>query len=781
MSKTLLMGSVCAISLSVLFVADVSAQAPDQTAESRRIDTVTVTAQRREEDIQDVPISISAYGAEFIEESGVETLYDISLYSPNLTISTASSPTNQRIAIRGVGSVSNNAIEPSVGVFVDGVYYPRSGSVLGNLIDIEAIEVLRGPQGTLFGRNTPMGAINIRTQAPSRDGFDHRFEAGFGSQNAYSVANTISGPVNDSVAFRLSAKRTERDGYGDNLLTGETFGAQDDFNIRGKLAFDLTPELDVTVSADYGALNSDGNTIELLNGTETPVFLGTLGALFGPAATGVLTSDPYDHDIYQVHNDRIEDEQWGLSVDASYQLNSGHVFRSITSYREWQASNREQALRLPADVIPRVTDYTTDTFSQEFQLLSPSGERFDYLAGLFYYDETYTIDQDFDLGPQFCIPVVAGLAGLAAAQGCAAAPQIGASNGEFDQSLRSFAAYGQGTFHVNEQWSFTLGGRFTTDEKTGDFTNTVTNPFVIALGLRDNDVQLDLDAGDYGDTDAFTYFANASYFLADEIMLFGTISSGFKSGGFNAEGTFPNLTRDQRGYAPEFTTNYEIGLKSQLFDNTLQLNVTLYSMDIEDFQDRAFDGLSFRVLNAGELRQQGVEADFIWAPLDQLRVLGGASYLDSEFQDYRFASPLPGGAPQDLTGERNHFAPEWQSSLVIDWTDRFNLIDNTEFFLRAETQYIGEQNVGATTNLNPQSIQDAYQLFNAGLGLRADDRSWEVRVFGRNLGHEGYCVSTFDQPLGGPLGAINPVTNTTAQRCVVGEPLTWGATLTLRR
>ncbi|MEE4210966.1 MAG: TonB-dependent receptor, partial [Parvularcula sp.] len=138
-----------------------------------------------------------------------------------------------------------------------------------------------------------------------------------------------------------------------------------------------------------------------------------------------------------------------------------------------------------------------------------------------------------------------------------------------------------------------------------------------------------------------------------------TVSTGFKSGGFNSEGAFPNLTRDQRGFAPEETTNYELGFKSQLLNNTLQLNATVFRMDIEDFQDRAFDGITLLVRNAGELRQQGIETDFIWAPIDQLSFIGGVSYLDSEFEEYLGASPLPGGAPQDLSGERNHFSPEW--------------------------------------------------------------------------------------------------------------------------
>jgi len=779
MYKSILLSGAClALIPHVSFAQEAVA---DEAADQRRLTTVTVTAQKRAQDIQDVPISISAYGAEFIEESGVETLSDIALYSPNFSIAKSAQVTNQRIIVRGVGSVGNSAIEPSVGVFIDGVYYPRSGSVVGNLIDLEGIEVLRGPQGTLFGRNTPVGALNIRTKNASRNEFESLLDLGFGSFDAYTVGASVSGPINDAVAFRISGKYNERGGFGDNLLTGEEHGAQDNLNLRGKLDFDIAPNFNLVLSADYGEVNSDGSTNEFLNGTASPRFLGTLRTLFGPDAVNVVTNDPYDHDIYQDHRDTLTDEQWGLSANAEYELDTGHIIRSITSYREWDASLFESALRLPAQLFPRRTEYATETFSQELQLLSPEGEAFEYVTGLFFYDESYVIDTDFDFGAQFCVPVVAALAGGPAAQACAAGPQTSVSDSDFDQDLQSWAAYGQGTWHVSDAWSVTLGGRYTTDDKTGDFIDIVNNPLVAALSIRVPDAQLGLDAGDYGDTDAFTYFANTSYFPTDDIMVFATISSGFKSGGFNSEGAFPALTREQRGFGPESTTNYELGIKSQFFENTLQLNATLFRMDIEDYQARAFDGLSFRTQNAGELRQQGLETDFVWAPLKQLTLTGGLSYLDSEFQDFQNASSLPGGQPQDLKGQSAHFSPEWQGSLVADWSDDLPTWNGAQYFLRAETQYMGEHNAGGNTNQNPQTIQDAYQLYNARIGLRAPDGAWEVNLFGRNLSDEGYCRTMFAQPFGPQFGATNPTTNTTAIRCAVGDPLTWGAQLKIRR
>lgn len=777
-------------------------------------DEVIVTATKRAESIQDVPISISAYGAEFIEDSGVQDLRDIALYSPNFTISNSSQLSNSRIAIRGVGSVGNAGIEPSVGVFIDGVYYPRPGSVIGNLMDIQAVEVLRGPQGTLFGRNTPMGALNVRTKSPSFSGFEGNYELGYGSQNALNVGASVNVPLGENTAARFSGKYTDRDGFGDNLITGENFGGRNDLNLRGKLAYEPTDNLSINLTADYGKINSEGQTIEYLNSADSPILRGTLDTLIGldPSLTvnglDLLTDNPFDHDIYQDHRDDLDDTQWGLAGEITYLMDSGHEIKSITAKRSWDADYFESAIRLPIQLFPRKTEYENDTFSQEFQLLSPTGGAFDYLVGAFYYKEDYTISQDFDLGSEFCNPVVFGTlfgqaqrgegpfstanggpgplpagaafaAATAQANQCDALPQVDASDSDFDQDLESFAIFGQGTWHPTDALSLTLGGRYTTDSKTANFTNVVNNPFVIGLGVRANESQLDLNIDEFGfDTSKFTYFANASYDVSDDVMVFATTSTGYKSGGFNTDGVFPALTRQQRIFGPEDTTNYELGVKSTLADGMVQLNVTAFRTDIEGFQDRAFDGISFITRNVGSLRQQGIEADGVFKPMDQLSFIAGASYLNSEFTDYDNASPLPGGPVQDLTGERNHFAPKFQGSLVADWTDSLDAFGGSFYFLRGEVQHTGSQNVGGNTNQNPQSVQDSYNLLNARVGLRADDDRWEFSLWGKNLSDEGYCLTIFDQPFAPQLNGVRNLTG--PQRCAVGAPTTYGIELKFR-
>ncbi|MGI9248056.1 MAG: TonB-dependent receptor, partial [Woeseiaceae bacterium] len=448
-----------------------------------------------------------------------------------------------------------------------------------------------------------------------------------------------------------------------------------------------------------------------------------------------------------------------------------HTIRSITSYRDWEATNKESALRITGDVLPRNHNYTTETISQELQLLSPTDQPLTYVLGLFYYDEEYDIDEDFDAGVDACIPVVFALTqSLPIAQACLAMSQFPATDSDYTQSLTSTAVFAQATYNFTDRFSMTFGARYTDDSKDAAFLQTTPNAIIGSL-FRDPEAVPDLSSDD----SASTWLVNASFHPTDDIMLFGTVSTGFKGGGFNSGGSGVALGRDRRIFQEETSTNYELGVKSKLAEGKATLNVTLYHTELDDFQDRSFDGLSFLTRNAGKRTQQGFEADFILNPVEPLTIFGGVSYLDAEFDSFDEASPLPGNvAPQNLTGETPHFSPEWQGSLVAEWRAAIGT-GNLEWFIRPEYTYIGEQNIGGNTNLNPQSIQDSYGLVNLRLGVAAADGRWQVAAYGKNLGDEGYCEVLFDQPLGAQFGGVDPVANTVPQRCSVGGPETFGA------
>lgn len=720
-----------------------------------------VTAQKRSQSIQDVPISITAFTGDFLEENGVQTIEDVARLTPNFTIQSSAQATNNRIAIRGIGSVGNSAIEPSVGVYIDSVYYPRPGAVIGMLMDIESFEVLRGPQGTLFGRNTPVGALNITTRSPS-DESEVKLEAGAGNYSSYLLGATVNVPLSDSLYSRFSIRYADRDGFGTNLFDGRDFGERDDLMARGKLRYDVSEQTSALLTLDYAKINAGGQGIEVLNSTLTPRFLGTNTALYGDTPA---TEDSYDWVINQNHQDQLTDEQQGISLDISHEFANGVTLRSITAYRDWEALNADVDVRLAVDLLPASTTFETSTFSQELQLSSPAGEEIEWLVGAFYYSEDYTVFDARSAGDGFCVPTIAAAVSPQVAALCLAQPQVGALEADFEQTLESIALFGQSTWNVTETVTATVGLRWTDDQKEGDFVSTINN--VVAGAFRAPEEVLGMERDD----SRVTGMANLSWFPTEDIMLFATYSTGYKSGGFNSQGTAIALGADRRIFGPEDTTNFEFGVKSTLLGGAMTANATLYRTDIDDFQDRAFDGLSFTTLNAGELRQQGLEADLNWLPTQNLRLVAGLSYLDSEYLDFQGAPGLPGGAPQDLTGERRVFSPEWQGSLAGDWT--LPLSDRFEAFVGGSVSWIDEQNIGATSNNNPQTLQEAYTLVNARVGVRSPSGDWELTLFGNNLTDEGYCQVLFDQAFGSQLGAVDAVNNTSVQRCALGAPRTW--------
>jgi len=781
-----------------------------------QIEEIVVTAQKRPENIQNVPISISAFSGGFMESSGIDTLQDLGAYVPNLSLSKSSQTANQRIIIRGVGSVGDSAIEPSVAVFIDGVYYPRSSSVVGAMSDIEIVEVLRGPQGTLYGRNASMGALNISTAGPTEE-FEGRLRASYGNYNAVRVAGTVSNSLSDQTSGRLSFNFSDRDGYGKNTFTGAgndpKFGDWQDYGFRGKLNFTPSDVLDINMTVDYSRVKNESAVIEALSDTVLPAYLGTLSFVLnplGPLPGGDLpeTSNSFDYTVNQDHRDNADDKQWGGILDIDWAVGD-HNIRSITGYRDWNNDTFESALRLPADLLNRVTAYDTRTISQEFQLLSPVGEYLEYVAGLYYYDEKYNIDQHFDLGAAFCPavrnlvtarvtqlrllagddPLVAQAIGAGAGAGALAQCSGGAQNQAistvFQQELTSLAAFGQLTLNINEQLRLTGGTRWTRDNKSGSFNqlvpNTIllppsgTNPLGINLRTIDN-------APDLGfKENKVTWMANVSYDVSSNIMAFATFSTGFKSGGFNSDGANTVIPRI---FESETVNNYELGIKSFLFQNRMIANLTFFRTDIDNFQDRQFDGVNFIVQNVGKLSQNGFELDLQAQPNENFFMVAGLSYLGSEFKSFPNATNLPAivaaaqavGAtppPRDLAGERNHFSPKWQVSLMGEYRDRLGAT-GLGWFLRGEYQHTSSQNVGAETNQNPQSIQSAYDLVNARFGITGIDDRWEVAVFGRNLTDKGYCQTVFNQPIGTTLGLVDPATGGGMQRCVLGAPRTFG-------
>ena len=372
--------------------------APADGEERVRRDVIVVTAQKREEDVQDVPISISAFSAETLEEAGVKDIRDLKFITPGLSFATAPQTTNTRVSIRGIGTSGNTAIEPSVAVFVDGVYVPRVGSLLAGLNDVGAVEVLRGPQGTLFGRNASMGAINIRTSDPGKS-FGGQAGVLMGSFGRVKGDLAVDVPLSDTFRTRLAVMMDTRDGYGTNVLTGKDISYSETQSVRLGAEWDIAPNLTWTVKGDFQRMTGDGIPIStVVKESVTPAAEanwrraldpdGTTGPLIGDVP---ILTNTYTLTVRQESEGNLNDKQYGVSSELTWDLGNDYTVKLISGYRDWKNAQYQQSTGgFPLGLTPRDGRYASESYSNELQIISPDvlGGKLNYVAGLYQYEKT---------------------------------------------------------------------------------------------------------------------------------------------------------------------------------------------------------------------------------------------------------------------------------------------------------------------------------------------------------------------------------------------------------
>lgn len=769
--------------IAAAFVAGPACAQEAQEAESA-VDPgeIIVTAQKRAESVQTVPISIAAFNGEALEKSSVLTVLDLPRVATNFQSVRSSNTASTRIGIRGVGSLANTLIEPSVAVFVDGVYVPRSGSILGSFLDIEGVEVLRGPQGTLFGRNASVGALSLRTALP-RNEFSGQVSAEAGSFDRYKISGHVNVPLSENVAARIAGMGQWYKGPWENRLDGKTYGGSDDFALRGTIRAELG-NVEWILRGDYTKLDGDG----VANFDFDPNSISTARLTFLQTAfAGGADTNLNDRKMNQFMATGLVDENWGISSTASLDVGSS-TLRLINSYRVWDNKQLDgDVIFLPVSLVARRGHFHSESHNHELQFISPEREwmngKFDMVAGLYYFEEDFALGDANNMGANYCNVLVnpAGPVRDACNAFRVSTGGIAATDQDVSQNVKSIAAYAQGNVHLTDQLTLTLGGRWTSDKKQG-FFNQISSPFTQALRASESLIFPKLSES------RFTYRISLNYKPSDSIMTFANYSTGYKSGGYNSGGSSTNLTLVNNVFTPErrlfdreTVKNYEVGIKSSWLDRTLKTNVTLYRMDIAGFQDRAFDGLSFIVRNAGSLRQQGVEFDTVISPTPNFSVTGSFAYLDSKFTDYAAAANLPGlPGTQNLTGKPNTFSPEWVGNLAVDWSGDLGS-GGMGWSLNGNLSFVSDQYVGTSLDTNPQTLADGYVLLGARATIHGADENWSLSVFARNLGDAHYRPLMVYQPLGGALGLNNNVfPGSTAVRVQRNEPRTWGVSATVR-
>jgi iron complex outermembrane receptor protein len=740
-------------------------------AQDAAVEEVVVTAQKRAENVQDVPISVTAFSGETLDAAGVQDIRDLRRITPSLYLATSSNTSNTRIMLRGIGTNGNTAVEPSVATFVDGVYVPRIGSMLAGLNDIGSVEVLRGPQGTLFGRNASVGAVLIRTRAPG-DVFSGEVSATVGTYAVRRVTAAADLPITETLKTRVSLLGYKGDGFGRNDLTGKRIGRNDGFSARVAVEWEITPDLTWNLRGDYQNLSGDGyNTVPLIASTVTPQSLAKWQAALDPDGAGPLvgvlpyTSDTYSRRVLQSTSGDLTDYQSGVASDLTWDIVGGYQLKLISGYRDWknvqyQASNPHTPLELQR----RTTFSDSQNHSEELQLLSPDtlfGGRFNFVTGLFYYEEAYDLGQNIDLPAAYCDVFIRNTGTAARLKQCLSNPLEGASYYRFTQDTESIAAYAQGTYKLNEQFSVTGGIRYSEDKKSATFRALTPNP-AAAQAPESTDMALK--------EDKITWRVNGAYTPNDDTMIFASYSTGFKSGGFDsapANGKPSNALG--RTFNAETVKNWELGVKSELFERRLVANATLFRTEIDDLQFRSYDGLQFRTRNNGKARQQGVEVETTARPIPPLTLTLGGTYLDSEYLDFRGAPGLPGlGGVQDLTGQRLPFSPKWQGAASAQYVG--DLSNGMSWLVRADLSFTSRANLGTAGDNNPDAVQSGYATLGGRIALRGPMQKWELAVTGQNLTDKAYCTNIFNQPFNAAFGLNNPVTGATALRCTLNDP-----------
>ena len=700
-------------SLAALVTFSVPAQAQDG---GETIEEIVTTAQKREQNLQDIPISMQAVSDTQMRELGALLVSDLQNMVPSLHTGGIVGSSNQQMGIRGIVDFARNpGIDARMGVYIDGIFQGRSYTADQPLLGLERVEVLRGPQGTLFGKNTVSGAINLVTKLPDED-FEAEIRAEAGNFGYLQGGAYLSGALGESVFASGSVAYDEWDGYETNPTLGVDTGGYDRITARGTLRFVPGDNLDVIVAADASSRDSSK---PFYTNREDPPFV---------AAQNILGRDEVDF--------------WGTSLTVNYDLGSGHTFTSLTGYRDNEYVTTIDDDLLPADIQQTDFDEQSEQVSQEFRLVSPRHDRYDWVVGLFYLDMDNTTQRFARFGEDLYNVLVPALADFSAAlQGTIATPHTVEST--------DWAAYIHGNYRFSERLELTAGLRFTDSEKSVDWQqiNSPADPATAAAleaatglpltqapgalfgGINYAPLQRKRTESDVSPTIGLNWFA------ADDIMLYGKYSRGFKSGGFNSD--FATAGLDFFEYADEFVDSYELGLKSTLLDSRLLFNATLFSMQFDDFQVFQFllnsqGQVALALTNAAKATSEGVEIETTWLATDNLELTFNMTWLDASYDT--FENPGDPSLPA-FTGNKLSFAPEWKSYLSAQYTQPIGTAGELRFF--ADYSYVDES--FSDPSNDPDAFRmDSYDLVNARITWLPPNGRWEVSAWGRNLTDETY-------------------------------------------
>jgi len=751
---------------------------------TQMLEEIVVTAQKRTESLQDVPVAVSAVTGDKILESGMTRIEDLRNLVP--TLFTQETAIGNNISIRGIFSGVNPGFEQSVGTYVDGIYRGRPQQTRMPFLDLERVEVLRGPQSILFGKNSVAGALNITTARPTADpaaGVSFLWNSDLG-ENEYQ--GYVSGPIfSDRLRGRLTARYREIDGHIRNLTLDRDEPTREENNLRAWLEWDATENLTIALKAETGSYDVAGRQIEIF--TEIPAAAGPFTGLTYSQILGlVFQQDPSVLNNFQDYkrssngdSSNNDTEEYVLDID--WQLGE-HTLTAITGLSKYDFEELCDCDFTGGSVFNVVSIEEFEQFSQELRLTSPTGGTFDYILGAYYEDSDLKFGDTISLPlDSVLVPVLNGNPAFIGTplEGIAGTMLAGTGTPRaFTQKSKSWSAFGQLTWNVTDALRATAGLRYTKDEKDASRVLRITDasgdplpppqsilaPLVYGAAFNVRPHELSGSRSE----DQLLPSVTLEYDWTNDVMTYLSWSQGSKSGGFDARSNNP--TTAPPGGCPrpgvqcvgtfefddESSDNVELGAKMQL-GGVFEVNAALYYTKFKDLQVSTFDAvLGFNVQNAGEAEIKGIELDARWRATEHSLLSASLAFTDFEFKDYfgqcyfgqKAEHPeevAPDGINCNYKGKTNEFVADFVGTLAYDY--RRPISDALEFRLGLDLYYTTETFVAPT--LDPKQKQDAYAKLNGRVALGGEN--WEIALLGLNLTDEEIYPYGNDTPLAGSI------------------------------
>jgi iron complex outermembrane receptor protein len=723
------------------------------------IEEILVVSQKRIQSLQDVPVSVSVLSGERIERAGIQDVFDAAHEIASFTVIQNTAPINTSFRLRRIGNEPNIPnFEPAVGLFVDGAFRARTGVAVGDLFDVDRIEVLKGPQTVLYGKSTTAGVVSIITRRPT-ESFEASGRVSLGRMEGYDLADmtridaAISGPLTDSLGARLSGAYFDHGHTMKNLFVPDDSQDMSRYSLRGQLSYTPNDDLDATLILGKFVIDS-ANTSEFE--IDEGMAFGATNAAFGRACPEKSSTDRAFCNNHAVITD-MEADDATLIVDVD--LND-YLLTSITGYEAYDMERDFDADQLNLDIANIVDRQSSESYTQEIRVLSPERESVQWLSGLYYYRN------EFSWGD----PVLPSVA-LGSEAPFLQLP-IGVPFGEPGDAgiltsrskTEHVSVFGNLTWHASRELTLTAGSRWQREDKSSIIVNAANHstPTLITLIFAPPSASANLSR----DTDGFSWNLAGQYQWSANFMTYVSASKGFKSGGFNAG--FHPTPGASREFDDESVINYELGAKSTLAGDRVRLNASVFRAEYDDFQSAGFVSLRFRVNNAEQVKVSGLELDVEALLGDSVTISTSISYADAQYGLYTAGACHFNRVPDNadgtacvLTGSSLPLAPKLKTWFNAEYERQVSI---GTIYLGADWVWVDRHNTNAT--LDPRHVQAPYSLFNLRGGLRFG--RFDVSAWVKNLGDETFVMQD---------GPTNLFPGDPAFARFLGAPRAYGVTL----